>query len=67
MRFRTALSLASVFVVCFTLAAWARPTPDRVVPGSLAPNPGNQPESGRMSSAVRQVRSIDSLERGKNR
>jgi len=50
MRFRTALSLASIFIVCFTVAAWATPIPDRLVPPRLAPSPDNPSESGKIAS-----------------
>ena len=29
MRFRTSLRLATLFVVCFTMAAWSTPLPDQ--------------------------------------
>ncbi len=67
MRFRTALSLAFIFVVCFTVVAWATPIPDRIVPARLAPIPDNQPEWGKTASAVRQEGRSDSFERGKIR
>lgn len=50
MRFRTALSLASMFVVCFTLASWAAPVPDRLVPARLASSPDNPSQSGKIAS-----------------
>lgn len=49
-RFRTALSLASIFIVCFTLASSATPVPDRLVPPRLAPPPDNPSESSRIAS-----------------
>ena len=50
MRFRTALSLASIFVVCFTVASWATPVPDRLIPARLAPAPDNPSQSGKIAS-----------------
>jgi hypothetical protein len=50
MRFRTALSLASMFIVCFTVASWATPTPDRLVPAGLVLHPDNPSESGKIAS-----------------
>ncbi|HYY72496.1 MAG TPA: hypothetical protein VE778_02775 [Candidatus Bathyarchaeia archaeon] len=50
MRFRTALSLASLFVVCFTVASWATPVPDRLVPDSSFPAPDNPSQSGKIAS-----------------
>lgn len=50
MRFRTALSLATVFVVCFTLASWAKPVPDRPVPATWVRVPGNSSQSGKIAS-----------------
>lgn len=65
MRFRTALSLASIFVVCFTVAAWATPIPDRILPARWAPNSDNQPELEGIASAVHQIERTDSFEHGK--
>jgi hypothetical protein len=50
MRFRTALSLATLFVVCFTLASWATPVPDRLIPESSVPAPDNPSQSGKIAS-----------------
>jgi hypothetical protein len=48
MRFRTALCLATLFIVCFTVASWA--TPDRLVSAKLALSPDNLSQSGRIAS-----------------
>jgi hypothetical protein len=50
MRFRTALILATLFVVCFTAASWATPVPDRLAPVRLSPLPDNQSQSGKIAS-----------------
>ena len=50
MRFRTALSLAALFVVCFTVASWATPTPERILPPRAAPYPDTQSQSGKVAS-----------------
>ena len=50
MRFRTALCLASLFLVCFTVAAWSSPVPDRLVPSLPQPTPDNQSLSGKIAS-----------------
>lgn len=50
MRFRTALSLATLLVVCFTVASWATPAPDRLVQARLAPAPDNPSQSGKIAS-----------------
>jgi hypothetical protein len=50
MRFWTALSLASMFVVCLTAASWATPIPVRLVPATLSPSPDNQSQSGKIAS-----------------
>lgn len=50
MRFRTALSLASLFVVCFTVASWATPVPDRLIPANSVPAPDNPSQSGKIAS-----------------
>lgn len=50
MRFRTALSLATLFLFCFTITAWSTPTPDQLVANPLQPTPDNQSLSGKISS-----------------
>lgn len=50
MRSHTSLSLAMLFVVCFTLASWATPVPDRLVPESPVPAPDNPSQSGKIAS-----------------
>lgn len=49
MRFRASLCLATLFMVCFTVAAWSTPYPDRLV-ASLLPTPDNESVSGKISS-----------------
>lgn len=48
MRFRAALSLVTLFVVCFTVASWA--TPNRPVLATSLPAPGNSSQSGKIAS-----------------
>lgn len=50
MRFRTSLCLATLFLVCFTIAAWS--TPPAAQPGadSLQPAADNQSLSGTIAS-----------------
>jgi hypothetical protein len=49
MRFRTALSLATLFLICFTVAAWSTPRPAQLL--DLAqPLADNQSLSGKISS-----------------
>jgi hypothetical protein len=50
MRFRTALCLATLFLTCFTVAAWSTPFPDRLVLGDPQPVPDTQSISGKISS-----------------
>lgn len=50
MRFRTALSLATLFVVCFTVASWATPVPDRLIRATSVPSPDNPSQSGKIAS-----------------
>lgn len=50
MRFRTALSLATLFVVCFTLASWATPVLERLAPERYLPAPDNPSQSGKIAS-----------------
>lgn len=50
MRFRTSLSLATLFVVCFTAASWATPVPDRLILATAVPAPDNLPQSGKIAS-----------------
>ena len=49
-RFRTAISLASLFVVCFTVASWATPVPERLLPARVVPAPDNPSQSGKIAS-----------------
>lgn len=50
MRFRTALSLASLFLLCFTVAAWSTPAADPRDSDSPLPSPDNESISGKVSS-----------------
>jgi hypothetical protein len=50
MRFRTALCLGTLFLACFTVAAWSTPVPDRLAPGAPQPAPDNQSLSGKIAS-----------------
>lgn len=50
MRFRTALSLATMFLVCFTVAAWSTPGADPRDSASLLPSPDNESITGKISS-----------------
>jgi hypothetical protein len=50
MRFRTALSVATLFLVCFTVAVWATPV------GSATPAmPGSEPETQTVSGRIAAV------------
>jgi hypothetical protein len=61
MRFRTVLCLATLFTLCFTVAAWTSPVPDRVVPNDMQPSPDNQSLSGKISSVGDAQFSVDVL------
>lgn len=50
MRFRTALCLATLFMVCFTVAAWTTPNAKRLRPDTSETPPDNQSLSGRIAS-----------------
>ena len=50
MRFRSSLCLATLFMVCFTLAAWSTPLPARPAANNLKPTPDNQSLSGQIAS-----------------
>jgi hypothetical protein len=50
MRFRTAICMATLFLVCFTVAAWSTPAPARDAGGSLTPTPDSQSLTGKISS-----------------
>lgn len=50
MRFRTALCLASLFILCFTVAAWSTPVLDQHVSTVLTATPDNQSLSGKISA-----------------
>ena len=48
MRFRTALSLATMFVLSLAAVSLAAPIPEGLVPASLLPNPDNQSQIARL-------------------
>ena len=50
MRFRTALCLTTLFLACFTVAAWSAPVPGRLAPCDPQPTPENQSLSGKIAS-----------------
>lgn len=50
MRFRTILSLATLFLTCFTIAVWSQPATAQTACGSAAPAAANRSVSGRISS-----------------
>jgi len=50
MRFRSSLLLASLFMVCFTIAAWSTPLPIRPAANHPGPGPDNQSLSGQIAS-----------------
>jgi hypothetical protein len=50
MRFRTTLFLATMFLACFTIAAWSTPLPAQPGAGHLQPTPDNQSVSGTIAS-----------------
>ena len=51
MRFRTSLFLASVFVFCFTVAAWSTPLP-KLAAGHSRPSTDNQSLSGQITAVT---------------
>jgi hypothetical protein len=61
MRFRTALCLTTLFLACFTVAAWSSPVPDRLEPSGMQPTPDNQSLSGKISSIGDAEFSVDVL------
>ena len=50
MRFRTSLCLATLFLVCFTMAAWCTPLPAHSAAVNLQPTPDKQSLSRQMAS-----------------
>jgi len=50
MRFRGSLCLATLFLVCFTIAAWSTPPAAHSAAGPLKPTPDNQSLSGQITS-----------------
>lgn len=50
MRFRTVISLATLIVVCFTVASWATPVSERLVPERSSPALDNPSQSGKIAS-----------------
>ena len=50
MRFRTSRCLATLFLVCFTIAAWSTPSPTQPAASHPQPAPDNQSLSGQITS-----------------
>jgi hypothetical protein len=50
MRFRTILSLATLFLACFTVAIWAEPLPSQPISNNPNPSPDNASVAGKISS-----------------
>ncbi len=50
MRFRTSMVLVTLFVACFTIAAWSKPPTVQPSPGPLLPTPDTQSLSGRIAA-----------------
>jgi len=50
MRFRTSMFLATLFLVCFTIAAWSTPPTVQPAAGPLLPTPDTQSLSGKIAS-----------------
>jgi hypothetical protein len=50
MRFRTSLVLATLFVVCFSIAAWSASLPALPRADHLSPTPDNQSLSGTVAA-----------------
>lgn len=50
MRFRTILSLATLFLTCFTIAVFSQPASARTPSGSGAPRAAKRSVSGRIAS-----------------
>ena len=50
MRFRTSLVLATLFAVCFTIAAWSAPPASPPEADHRAPTPDNQSLSGTVAA-----------------
>lgn len=64
MRFRASMCLVTLFVVCFTIAAWS--TPLRAVPGAGFPQPA--PDSQTLSGTIASVGDAEfSVQAAKNK
>jgi len=50
MRFRASMCLVTLFVVCFTIAAWSTPLRDVPAAGDARPTPDSQSLSGTIAS-----------------
>lgn len=50
MRFRASMCLVTLFVVCFTIAAWSTPLRARRAAGHARPTPDSQSLSGTIAS-----------------
>lgn len=59
MRFRIALSLATLVVVCFTVVSRATPVSEWLVPEKSFPSPDNPSPSGKIASIADAAFSLD--------
>ena len=50
MRFRTSMVLVTLFVACFTIAAWSTPPTVQPSPDPLLPTPDTQSLSGKIAA-----------------
>ena len=59
MRFRTAVSLATLFLLCFTVAVWSQPLPSKASKALMNEEAESQSVSGKISSVGDASFSID--------
>jgi hypothetical protein len=50
MRFRSSMFLATLYLICFTIAAWSTPVAPQPAAGAPQPMPDNQSLSGTIAS-----------------
>jgi hypothetical protein len=61
MRFRTVLSLATLFLVCFTVAVWSEPLPSQSAVSESSKTPDSQSIAGKISAIGDASFSVDVL------
>lgn len=67
MRFRTILSLATLFLTCFTIAVWSQPVAAHPAAGAAGPEAEKRSIAGRISAVDDATFSVDVVKENKTK